>query len=164
MVIGEPDELSHETGRGDVGDRYSRWTMPVLRIGMGVFLVMWGIDKILAVEGSVRIFSGFYGLDLGSVAIQVFGVAEILLGAALAVGLFRVSTAWIQFFVNGISTGASWRQILDPWGLFGLTQGGTHLFLASIVITAASVVLILNARDATFTLDRVLGRVDGTSD
>ena len=136
----------------------------VLRIGMGVFLVMWGIDKILAVEGSLRIFSGFYGLDLGSLAIQVFGVAEILLGAALAVGLFRVSTAWIQFFVNGISTGASWKQILDPWGLFGLTQGGTHLFLASIVITAASVVLILNARDATFTLDRVLGRVNETSD
>lgn len=140
----------------------SRWTMPLLRIGMGTFLVMWGLDKLLAVEGSTRIFSGFYGVDLGSIAIQAFGVAEVFLGAALAGGLFRVSAAWIQFFVNGISTGASWRQIVDPWGLFGLTQGGTHLFLASIVITAASVVLVLNARDATFTLDRVLGRVSGS--
>lgn len=136
----------------------SRWTMPILRIGMGIFLTMWGIDKIVAVEGSTRIFSGFYGVDLGAMAVQGFGVAEILLGIALGVGLFRVAGAWIQLFANGVSTLASWQQILDPWGLFGLTEGGTHLFLASIVITAASVVLVLNARDPTFTLDRVLGR------
>lgn len=136
----------------------SRWTMPLLRVGMGVFLALWGLDKMFAVEGSIRIFSGFYGMDLGALAIRAFGVAEILLGLALAAGLFRVATAWIQLGVNAVSTLASWKQILDPWGLFGLTDGGTHLFLASIVITAASIVLVLNARDATWTLDRMLGR------
>lgn len=139
----------------------SRWTMPLLRIGMGVFLALWGLDKMFAVEGSIRIFSGFYKMDLGAAAIRAFGVAEILLGLALAAGLFRVATAWIQLGVNGVSTLASWKQILDPWGVFGLTDGGTHLFLASIVITAASVVLVLNARDATWTLDGVLGRTAG---
>lgn len=59
-----------------------------------------------------------------------------------------------------MSTVARWKQILDPWGILGLTDGGAHLFLASIVITAASIVLVLNARDATLTLDRRLGRVD----
>lgn len=44
---------------------------------------------------------------------------------------------------------------LDPWGWFGLTDGGAHLFLASIVIMAANVVIVLNARDDTFTLDAV---------
>lgn len=140
---------------------HSRWTMPILRIGMGLFLVDWGLDKLLATEGSVGIFSHFYGVDMGAVAVQAFGVAEILLGLALAAGLFRVFTAWTQLVVNGVSTLASWKQILDPWGVFGLTDGGAHLFLASIVITAASIVLVLNARDATFTLDRRLGRADG---
>lgn len=139
---------------------HSRWTMPLLRIGMGLFLAAWGVDKLVATEGSVGTFSHFYGMDLGAAVLQVFGVAEILLGAALAVGLFRVATAWIQLLVNGVSTVASWKQILDPWGLFGLTDGGTHLFLASIVITAASIVLVLNARDATLTLDRRLRRID----
>ncbi|MBI4539186.1 MAG: DoxX family membrane protein [Gemmatimonadetes bacterium] len=137
---------------------YSRWTTPALRVGMGLFLLAWGLDKLLATQGSVRIFSGFYGMDLGALAIQVVGVAEILLAVALAAGLFRVLTAWAQFVVNGVSTVASWKQILDPWGVFGLTKGGTHLFLASIVITAASIVLVLNARDPTFSLDRRLGR------
>lgn len=136
----------------------SRWTMPALRAGMGLFLAAWGLDKLLATEGSIGIFSNFYGMDLGAMAIQAFGVAEILLGIFLAVGLFRVSTAWIQLLVNGVSTVASWRQILDPWGALGLTDGGTHLFLASIVITAASIVLVLNARDPRLTLDRRLGR------
>lgn len=141
---------------------HSRWTMPALRIGMGLFLAAWGVDKLVATEGSVGIFSNFYGMDLGAVAIQLFGAAEILLGMALAVGLFRIATAWIQLVVSAVSTLASWKQIIDPWGLFGLTDGGTHLFLASIVITAASIVLVLNARDATFTLDRRLGRTDGS--
>lgn len=138
--------------------RRSRWTMPLLRIGMGIFLAMWGIDKWLATEGSIGIFSNFYGMDLGALAIRVFGAAEVLLGLALAAGLLRVFTAWTQLAVNAVSTLASWQQILDPWGVLGLTSGGAHLFLASIVITAASIVLVLNARDDTLTLDRLLGR------
>src|SRR5919106_1987616 len=106
----------------------SRWTMPILRIGMGVFLVLWGLDKWLAVEDSIGIFSHFYGLDVGALPIRLFGAGEILLGIALAVGILPKITAWLQFIVNGISSGASWKEILDPWGALGLTEGGTHLF------------------------------------
>lgn len=132
----------------------SRWTMPVLRIGMGIFLLLWGIDKLAASEGSQRIFSSFYKLDVGALVVQGAGVAEIVLALLLAAGLFRVPVAWIALVANTISTVASWKQILDPWGWFGLTKGGTHLFLASIVIMAANIVIVLNARDDTWTLDR----------
>lgn len=128
---------------------------------MGMFLAAWGIDKLLATEASLGIFSRFYQVDVSAVTAQAFGVVEILLGAALATGFLRVFAAWTQLVINAISTIASWKQILDPWGVLGLTDGGTHLFLASIVITATSIVLVLNARSATFTLDRRLGRVDG---
>lgn len=138
--------------------RRSRWTLPILRAGMGLFLALWGVDKLAATEGASGIFSNFYGLDVGTVIVQAAGVAEILLGILLAAGLFRVSMAWIALTVNAVSTLASWRQILDPWGWLGLTDGGTHLFLASIVIIAVNVVLVLEARDDTWTLDRALGR------
>lgn len=145
----------------------SRWTLPVLRVGMGLFLALWGVDKLAATEGSVGIFSHFYGLDVGALVVQSAGAAEILLGLLLAVGLFRVPVAWIALAVNAVSTLASWRQILDPWGWLGLTDGGTHLFLASIVVMAANVVLVLEARDDTWTLDAALGRSrdgDATAD
>lgn len=134
----------------------SKWTMPVLRVGMGVFLALWGVDKLAATESGQGIFSHFYGVEAGAALVQAAGVAEILLGTLLAVGLFRVPTAWIALAVNGVSTVASWRQILDPWGLLGLTDGGQHLFLASIVILAANVVLVLNTGDDTATLDKAL--------
>lgn len=142
-----------------MGVTLSRWTMPVLRIGMGAFLAYWGVDKLVATEGSVRIFAGFYGIESGPSLVQVAGVAEIGLALLLAVGLFRIPVAWLALVLNGVSTAASWRQILDPWAVFGLREGGNaHLFLASIVIMAANLVLVLNARDGTLTLDRRLGR------
>ncbi len=39
----------------------------------------------------------------------------------------------------------SWRQILDPWGRLGIGPDGSHLFLASVVLTAVSIVLVLEA-------------------
>lgn len=138
----------------------SRWTMPVLRVGMGIFLALWGVDKLVATDASQGIFSGFYGVETGPSLIQVLGAAEVLLGLLLALGLFRVPVAWIALAVNTVSTFASWRQILDPWGLLGIGGGGTHLFLASLVIMAVSVVLVLNARDATATLDARRGRTE----
>ncbi|HUF26193.1 MAG TPA: DoxX family membrane protein [Gemmatimonadaceae bacterium] len=136
----------------------SPWTMPILRGGMGLFLATWGLDKLIAVEGSQRIFTRFYGLDAGPSLVQLAGIAELLLALALAVGLLRRPVAWIVLVVNAVSTVASWRQILDPWGVLGIGQGGSHLFLASIVIMAVSVVLVLNAGDETLTLDRRLAR------
>lgn len=134
----------------------SRWTMPVLRIGMGVFLALWGVDKIVATDPAAGIFDHFYGVPAGPTLVQAAGAAELVLGLLLAVGLFRVPVAWITLAVNAVSTFASWRQILDPWGILGLTDGGTHLFLASIVIMAANIVIVLNARDSWWTLDRRL--------
>ncbi|MGH7550380.1 MAG: DoxX family protein [Gemmatimonadota bacterium] len=126
--------------------RLSTWTLPILRIAMGIFLVAWGLDKWFASEGSVEIFSFFYGLEVGNLVVRAAGALEILLGLALVLGFLPVVTAWAQLAVNTISTLASWKQILDPWGQLGLTEGGTHLFLASIVVMAVSVVLVLNAR------------------
>ena len=128
---------------------------------MGVFLVLWGVDKLAATQGSIGIFSTFYGVDVGAALVQAAGVAEILLGALLTVGLYRVPAAWIALAVNAVSTIGSWRQIIDPWGWLGLTEGGGHLFLASIVIMAVNVVLVLNAWNRTWTLDAALDRSSG---
>lgn len=141
-----------------MGVTLSRWTMPILRIGMGVFLAYWGVDKIVATEGGQGIFSAFYGIEAGPSLVQIAGVAEVGVGLLLAAGLFRIPVAWLTLVMNGVSTVASWRQILDPWAIFGLREGGNaHLFLASIVIMAANIVIVLNARDDTLTLDRRLG-------
>ena len=126
----------------------SRWTLPLLRWSMGLFVVLWGVDKLVAAAGAQRIFANFYQVPIGPTAVRLAGAAEIVLGLLLAAGLFRVPVAWLVLVVNTVSTVASWRQILDPWGLLGLGKGDSHLFLASIVLLAVSVVLVLEARAA----------------
>lgn len=120
-------------------------TIPLLRLSMGLFMLAWGVDKLVAVEGSQRIFQRFYHIPAGPSLIQLAGVAEIILALMLAAGVLRRPVAWVVLIVNTVSTVASWRQILDPWGLLGIGPGGTHLFLASIVLVAVSVVLVLEA-------------------
>lgn len=132
----------------------SRWTLPVLRLGMGLFLLAWGLDKLVDPDTSRRIFRQFYRVGAGPALVRLAGVAEMALAVMLGAGILRRPVAWLVLVVNSVSTLASWRQILDPWGRLGLGPGGTHLFLASIVVTAASLVLVLNAHDGTLTLDR----------
>lgn len=138
----------------------SPWTMPILRIGMAVFLAYWGFDKIMDTGGAQGIYAGFYQIEGASVSfVQIAGGLQVAYSLILGLGLLRVPAAWVQLAMNTVSTGASWRQILDPWAVWGLREGGNaHLFLASIVVMAVSVVLVLNARDDVFTLDKKLGR------
>lgn len=121
----------------------SRYTMPILRVSMAIFLFAWGLDKLVAAEGAQKIFESFYRVPGAPSLVQVAGVAEILLALLLGAGMLRRPVAWIVLVVNAVSTFASWRQILDPWGLLGIGSGGTHLFLASYVLMAVSVVLVL---------------------
>ena len=121
-----------------------RWSLPLLRISMGLFIALWGVDKLAATTGSEKIFEHFYHLRVGAAVVQTAAIAEILLGIALAVGLWRRPVAWIVLLINLTSTVGSWREILDPWGFWGLGKGGTHLFLASIVLLAVAVVLVRN--------------------
>lgn len=141
----------------------SRWTMPLLRISMGLFLLLWGVDKLLDTEGAGRIFDNFYHVPVGPVLVRGAAVVEILVAICLAVGLFRRVSAWAALLMISVSTIGSWKQILDPWGLLGLTDGGTHLFLASIPLVAVAVVLVLNASDDTLALDTRLHRATRTT-
>lgn len=127
-------------------------TNVLLRIGLGFFLLLWGVDKLVATEGAKGIFSNFYLMDIGVGPVQILGAAEILLGAAIMAGLFRTLSYGLGLAAHGVSTIASWKQLLDPWGLI---WGGpnAHLFLAAIPVLAAFIVLFLNRHDTYMTLD-----------
>ncbi|MDE3053446.1 MAG: DoxX family membrane protein [Gemmatimonadota bacterium] len=132
--------------------------MPLLRISTGVFVFMWGIDKVVATAGAGRIFGHFYHLAVGPAAVRAAAAFELLLAVCLAVGFQRRAVAWTTLAMTLASTLGSWKEILDPWGFLGLTTGGTHLFLASIPLTAVAVVLVLNVDDDTLTVDGRLAR------
>jgi uncharacterized membrane protein YphA (DoxX/SURF4 family) len=134
-----------------------RWALAVLRVSLGVFLLLWGVEKFVIPEVTVQIWGGFYGVGLAAALVPLVGALESALALAITVGLWRRATYGLGLLLHAVSVVSTWRQLLDPWGL---RSGGApnHLFLAGVPVLAAFLALyLLRDRDA-WTLDERLRR------
>lgn len=134
-----------------------RWALAVLRVSLGVFLLLWGVEKFVIPTTTVRIWDTFYGVGLGASLVPLVGAVESVLALAIVVGLWRRVSYGLGLLVHAVSVLSSWRQLIDPWGL---RSGGSpnHLFLAGVPVLAGFVALyLLRARDG-WTLDEWLLR------
>lgn len=137
-----------------------RWALAVVRVSLGVFLLLWGIEKFVIPDVTVRIWSGFYGVGLATGLVPLVGALESALALAITLGLWRRATYGLGLLLHAVSVLASWRQLIDPWGL---RSGGSpnHLFLAGVPVLAAFVALYLLRDRDTWTLDERLRRSRG---
>lgn len=108
----------------------------ILRLGLGLFLLLWSIDKIVAPEQTVKIFQHFYQTPLAESIAPVVGGAEALLSLALLAGLWRTWSYGAALAIHAISTLSTWQQLLSPFGQ-------NHLFIAAIPVLAAFIALFL---------------------
>jgi len=85
-----------------------RWALAILRSSLGVFLVLWGIGKLVVAAGAATISPPLSG-----------GVAtlEIVLGAFVLLGLWRRWSYATLFAVHVGSLLLWWRALGDPWGV-----------------------------------------------
>lgn len=119
-----------------------RTGLAILRIGLGFFLLLWGVDKLVAPEGTVQIFDHFYKLPLSIGLAPVVGAAEVLLGLAFMMGLWKTWVYGLGLVIHATSTVASYAQLLDPFG-------DNHLFIAAIPVLAGFAALFLLRRHDT---------------
>jgi uncharacterized membrane protein YphA (DoxX/SURF4 family) len=134
-----------------------RWALAILRVSLGVFLLLWAVEKFAIPASTVGIWSHFYGVPLAASLVPLVGTLESALAVAITVGLWRRVSYGLGLLLHAVSVLSTWRQLLDPWGL---RSGGSpnHLFLAGIPVLAAFLVLyLLRDRDA-WTLDEWLAR------
>jgi len=108
----------------------------ILRVGLGLFLLLWGLDKILAPESTIKVFEIFYTIPIGVNAAYVIGVAEILLSIAIIAGYQKKYSYGLGLILHGISTLSTWKQLIDPFGK-------NHLFIAALPVLAGFITLYL---------------------
>lgn len=120
--------------------------LAILRISLGLFLLLWALEKLVIPQGTVGIWSGFYGIQIGPAVPYFIGALEALLAIAILVGVWRRVSYGLGVLFHAISVGAGWKQLIDPWGLY-LFDRPQHLFLAGVPVLAAFVALYL-LRDA----------------
>lgn len=114
----------------------------ILRLGLGAFLLLFGIDKLIAPATTVEVFVQFYGLIVSHGMVYATGVLEILLGLAFLAGLWKTLSYGIGLLLHAVSTLATYHELLSPFG-------ANHLFLAALPVLAAFLVLFLLRRHDT---------------
>lgn len=121
-------------------DRRRALALLFLRITIGLLLVWWGIDKFRDPAHGAKVAEKFYlGLGTGSAAVAAAGVLELLVGAAVILGVLRRFAYPAMIFVTAATAVGVWRSVLDPWGLW--LEGTVVLFYPSIIVLAGAVVL-----------------------
>lgn len=132
----------------------------LLRTGTGLLLAIWGLIKIAAPQASIGVSETYYGGVLSLNALQLpLGALQVLLGLSIVLGLFRKFTYPIQSVVLGLGLLAIWKYIVDPLGLYLLTEETREvLFFPSLTVFAATLVLLAFRDEDTLSVDAKWGR------
>jgi len=116
-------------------------SLAILRVALGVFLLVWGLEKFILTSRSVEIYDYFYGIAASEAFAYVLGGLESLLALAIVIGAFRRWSYGIGLLVHSATTVATFRLIIDPWGL--ISGEPQHLFFAAVPILAGFIALYL---------------------
>lgn len=113
----------------------------ILRVALGVFLLVWGLEKFIIAERSIAIYGYFYGISASEDLAYMLGGLESLLALAIITGAFRRWSYGIGLLVHLATTVATIRLIVDPWGL--ISGEPQHLYFAAIPVLAGFMALYL---------------------
>lgn len=123
-----------------------------LRVSLGGLLLVWGVNKIVNVDYSQAVADNFYfGFLSAEDLLPLAGAGQMLIGLLVVIGLFRRWVYPLQLILNAASLIAVSASIIDPWGWY--LQGTNVLFYPSLIIFAASLVVIAFREEDRLSLD-----------
>ncbi len=129
-----------------------RWGLLLLRVSTGWLLVLWGLDKLVNVDHSVRVAETYYfGIGTSSLFLNAFGVLEVLLGILVVLGVWRRRVYPLMVATLAVTAIGVWRSILDPWGW--VLEDTTVLFYPSLIILAGALTLWGTIEEDALALD-----------
>lgn len=86
-----------------------------LRVTIAVVFIMWALDKVLVPEHAMKVFSGFYGLDISSGISVAMGIVQLVFIAVFVAGLWKNVTYLAILVLHAGSTFSSFTKYLDPF-------------------------------------------------
>ena len=141
-----------------IASNFKPASLLLLRTGTGLLLILWGTLRVISPAAGPGLASKYYGgfFDLQSLQIG-FGVAEVIIGLLVVLGLFRRVSYLLQALILIPGAIVLWRYLLDPLGLYLLDRESSQiLFFPSITIAAATLVLLAFRDEDRWSLDHRL--------
>jgi uncharacterized membrane protein YphA (DoxX/SURF4 family) len=130
----------------------------LLRASTGIYLMLWGLLKVVATEKATGVSQKYYsGLLDGQLLNYALGALQITVGLLVVLGLFRaiiykVQAAWYLLGLLPIML-----YIIDPFGLY-IADTAKLTFFPSTTLLFASLVMIAFKEYDTLTLDSKRGK------
>jgi putative oxidoreductase len=112
------------------------WGLFCLRIGLGLFLALWAVNKLVAAELSVDMFSRLYFININTSVVMILGAIELVLSLLLILGMNKTVTYGLGLLIHTASTIAHIQFLTAPFGK-------NQLFIATIPILFAFIALFL---------------------
>ncbi len=120
--------------------RESEIGLLILRLGLGSFLLLFGIDKLVAPHVAAAIFVDFYGFGtVSATLVYSAGLLEIALSLAILAGIWKTLSYGLGLALHAVSTLVTYRELLSPFG-------ENHMYLAAVPVLAGFVTLFLLRR------------------
>ncbi|NDJ81608.1 hypothetical protein GXP65_11265 [Vibrio campbellii] len=86
-----------------------------LRLSIALVFIMWALDKVLVPKHAMKVFSGFYGLDISSGFSVALGIAQLVFIGIFVAGLWKNLTYLAILVLHSGSTFSSFAKYLDPF-------------------------------------------------
>ena len=129
-------------------------TLLFLRVSVALLVLIWGINKIVNVEGAISVSDRYYfGLLSASGLVPILGLVQCAVAVLALIGLWRAVVDPIIALINLGSLVGVAASIVDPWGWY--LEGTNVLFFPSLTVFAACLLLIAFRGEETLVIDRL---------
>lgn len=125
----------------------------LLRLSTGIYLVLWGIVKLVATNRANAVSDRYYGGIISGDTINLgLGSLQVLVGALVIIGFARsfAYTAQLIWYVAGLLPILVY--IVDPFGMY-FTEEAKLTFFPSTTLLFASWVMIVFKEYDTISID-----------
>lgn len=136
-------------------DGFRAASLLLLRLGTGLLLVLWGGLRLIVPEAGPGLAQKYYGGLLDMAMLQrAYGLAEVVIGLLVVLGLLRRLAYPLQALILVPGTLLLWRYLADPVGMYLMSREDSQiLFFPSITVAAASLVLLAFRDEDRLSLD-----------
>lgn len=119
----------------------------LLRLGLGYFLLVWGVNKFLAPAQTVAIWGYFYDISIDAQLPLLLGAGEVAVALAIMFGLWRRLSYAAGFLIHGVTVVVISSELLAPFTIENGYPVNRNNVVAVTVLAAFAALYLLRGRD-----------------
>lgn len=127
------------------------WRAPLalllLRLSLGYFLIVWGINKFLAPGQTVAIWGYFYDIEIDKLLPILMGAGETAVALAIILGLWRQFSYAIGFLIHGTTVVIIMERLIMPFVINDGFPVNRNYAVALPVLLGFAVIFLLREQD-----------------